>query len=188
MKPLTFSCLICALNLYFAQKLLRRAKFARGCSEETLCGSILVSDHSVFAFWVVAYGRFLLYWHRSYLLLPVSDYGLYSSYAGYVVMKPLMDKFKTWKVDFAILGKRKFSAAVYQCPKALDYVVDNSLSLFMDQFSFPNHEWRQSASFLLPFLLHSWDCKNSSGRSFLYRTVLLATVVCSASSWKTQNS
>ena len=27
-------------------------------SEETTCGSILVSDHSVFAFWVVAYGRF----------------------------------------------------------------------------------------------------------------------------------
>ena len=31
MKSLTFSCLICALNLYFAQKLLRKAKFARGC-------------------------------------------------------------------------------------------------------------------------------------------------------------
>ena len=27
-------------------------------SEETPCGSILVNDHSVFAFWVVAYGRF----------------------------------------------------------------------------------------------------------------------------------
>ena len=31
MKYLTFSCLICALNLYFAQKLLRKAKFVRGC-------------------------------------------------------------------------------------------------------------------------------------------------------------
>ena len=29
-KSLTFSYLICALNLYFAQKLLRRAKLARG--------------------------------------------------------------------------------------------------------------------------------------------------------------
>ena len=28
MKSLTCSCLICALNLYFAQKLLRKAKFA----------------------------------------------------------------------------------------------------------------------------------------------------------------
>ena len=27
-------------------------------SEETLCGSIPVNDHSVFAFWVVAYRRF----------------------------------------------------------------------------------------------------------------------------------
>ena len=27
MKSLTCSCLICALNLYFAQKLLRKAKF-----------------------------------------------------------------------------------------------------------------------------------------------------------------
>ena len=27
-------------------------------SEETPCGSILVSDHSVFVFWLVAYGRF----------------------------------------------------------------------------------------------------------------------------------
>ena len=27
MNSLTFSCLICALNLYFAQKLLRKAKF-----------------------------------------------------------------------------------------------------------------------------------------------------------------
>ena len=31
MKSLTFSCLICALNLYFAQKFLRKAKFVRGC-------------------------------------------------------------------------------------------------------------------------------------------------------------
>ena len=31
MKSLTFSCLICALNLYFAQKLVREAKFVRGC-------------------------------------------------------------------------------------------------------------------------------------------------------------
>ena len=31
MKSLTFSFLICAPNLYFAQKLLRKAKFARGC-------------------------------------------------------------------------------------------------------------------------------------------------------------
>ena len=31
MKSLTFLCLICALNLYFAQKLLRKAKFVRGC-------------------------------------------------------------------------------------------------------------------------------------------------------------
>ena len=30
-KSLTFSFLICAPNLYFAQKLLRKAKFARGC-------------------------------------------------------------------------------------------------------------------------------------------------------------
>ena len=27
-------------------------------SRKSPCGSILVSDHSVFAFWVVAYGRF----------------------------------------------------------------------------------------------------------------------------------
>ena len=26
-------------------------------SEEVPCGSLLVSDHQVFAFWVVAYGR-----------------------------------------------------------------------------------------------------------------------------------
>ena len=31
MKSLTFSFLICASNLYFVQKLLRKAKFARGC-------------------------------------------------------------------------------------------------------------------------------------------------------------
>ena len=31
MKSLTFSCLICALNLYFAQKLLRKAKVAQVC-------------------------------------------------------------------------------------------------------------------------------------------------------------
>jgi len=30
-KSLTFSCLICALSLYFGQKLLRKGKFARGC-------------------------------------------------------------------------------------------------------------------------------------------------------------
>ena len=30
MISLTFSCLISAVNLYFAQKLLRKAKFARG--------------------------------------------------------------------------------------------------------------------------------------------------------------
>ena len=30
----------------------------RPLSEETPCGSILLSDHKVFAFWVVAYGRF----------------------------------------------------------------------------------------------------------------------------------
>ena len=61
MKSLTFSCLICALNLYFAQKLVRRAKFARGCSEETLCGSILVSDHSVFAFgWSLTGGSYCI--------------------------------------------------------------------------------------------------------------------------------
>ena len=29
-KSWTFPCLICALNLYFVQKLLRKAKFARG--------------------------------------------------------------------------------------------------------------------------------------------------------------
>ena len=29
MKSLTFSCLICALNLYFAQKLLKKTKIAR---------------------------------------------------------------------------------------------------------------------------------------------------------------
>ena len=34
MKSLTFSCLLCALNLYFAAKLLRKAKFARGCQLE----------------------------------------------------------------------------------------------------------------------------------------------------------
>ena len=31
MKSLTFLCLICALNLYFAQKLLRKAQFVQGC-------------------------------------------------------------------------------------------------------------------------------------------------------------
>ena len=31
MKSLTFSCLTCAPNLYFAQTLLRKAKFSRGC-------------------------------------------------------------------------------------------------------------------------------------------------------------
>ena len=31
MKSLTFLRFICALNLYFAQKLLRKAKFVRGC-------------------------------------------------------------------------------------------------------------------------------------------------------------
>ena len=31
MKSLTFRCLVCALNLYFAQKLPRKAKLARGC-------------------------------------------------------------------------------------------------------------------------------------------------------------
>ena len=31
MKSLTCSCFMCALNLYFVQKLLRKAKFARGC-------------------------------------------------------------------------------------------------------------------------------------------------------------
>ena len=31
MISLTFSCLISALNFYFGQKLLRKAKFARGC-------------------------------------------------------------------------------------------------------------------------------------------------------------
>ena len=31
MKSLTFSCLTCALNLYFALTLLRKAKFSRGC-------------------------------------------------------------------------------------------------------------------------------------------------------------
>ena len=35
MKSLTFSCLICTLNLYFAQKLHRKAKFARGCWNRT---------------------------------------------------------------------------------------------------------------------------------------------------------
>ena len=33
MKSLTCSCLICALNLYFAPKVLRKAKFARGCHD-----------------------------------------------------------------------------------------------------------------------------------------------------------
>ena len=31
-------------------------------SVETPCGSILVSDHLVFAFWVVAYKRFYCIW------------------------------------------------------------------------------------------------------------------------------
>ena len=31
MKLLTLSCLICALNVYFALKLLRKAKNAQGC-------------------------------------------------------------------------------------------------------------------------------------------------------------
>lgn len=31
MKSLTVSGLICVLNLYFAEKLLRKAKFAGGC-------------------------------------------------------------------------------------------------------------------------------------------------------------
>ena len=31
MKLLTFSCLICSLNLCFAQKLFRKAKVSRGC-------------------------------------------------------------------------------------------------------------------------------------------------------------
>ena len=33
MKSLTCLCLICALNLYFAPKVLRKAKFARGCHD-----------------------------------------------------------------------------------------------------------------------------------------------------------
>ena len=33
MKSLTFSCLICALNLYFAQKLLKVARTAKSCSK-----------------------------------------------------------------------------------------------------------------------------------------------------------
>ena len=33
MKPLTFSCLICALNLCFSPKLLRKAKLLKGLLE-----------------------------------------------------------------------------------------------------------------------------------------------------------
>ena len=36
-KSLTSSCLICALNLYFAQKLLRKAKIAQGCQNRKGC-------------------------------------------------------------------------------------------------------------------------------------------------------
>ena len=53
MKSLTFSCLICALNregplnLYFAQKLLRKAKFARGCyNRKNLLQTPKVAEHN----------------------------------------------------------------------------------------------------------------------------------------------
>ena len=45
--------------------------------EEAPCGSILVSDHLVFAFWVVAYGRLDCIKKAVWLILPVAVQAIY---------------------------------------------------------------------------------------------------------------
>lgn len=64
----------------------------------------------------------------------------YSSYAGYVVMKPLMDKFNTGKVILQFCEQENFLQPFISVPRHLTMPVDKSFSLVIDQFSFLNHE------------------------------------------------
>ena len=80
----------------------------------------------------------------TYDLFPSPSFWLndFSSYAGYVVMKPLMVKFNTGEViQLQFCEQKHFLLPFISVQRPLTiYAVDKLFSVVIDQFSFLNHE------------------------------------------------